>query len=90
MVQIVKVAGTKIVDAANAERFARVSTIWAVDDHVDGAGTASFETMTFTASGEEFDIQRYTTEAEAREGHAIACRNIAAMMTDPVQLDVDG
>ena len=50
-----------------------ISTVWLGLDHSFGAGPPLiFETMVFPAKGDmgDLDCERYSTEAEAQEGHA--------------------
>lgn len=47
-----------------------VSTVWIGLDYNLGCGKpAIFETMAFSKTGEELDMDRYSTEAEALRGH---------------------
>jgi len=48
-----------------------ISTVWLGLDHSmwPGGAILIFETMIFNEDHEEIDIERYTTEAQAIEGH---------------------
>lgn len=47
-----------------------ISTVWVGLDHQFGDGPPLiFETMVFSAAGEELDMERYSTLAKARAGH---------------------
>lgn len=56
----------------------RVSTVFLGVDHGYGGVPLLFETMVFGVSGDSLDQQRYSTEDEARQGHA----EIVAALTD--------
>lgn len=48
-----------------------VSTVWLGLDHGFGSGAPLiFETMVFAGGDDDSDCERYSTEAEARAGHA--------------------
>jgi hypothetical protein len=54
-----------------------VSTVWLGLDHQYGAGPPLiFETMVFPYRGDETHQERYTTEAEARAGHAAIVQRV--------------
>ena len=63
----------------------RVSTVWLGIDHSHGEGPPLiFETMIFGGPHDGYQA-RYSTEAEARAGHAVAVRRsqIRAVRTPP-------
>ncbi|MDR3083419.1 MAG: hypothetical protein LBV60_21295 [Streptomyces sp.] len=63
-----------------------VSTVWLGLDHSFGAGPpVIFETMVFRhGSRDDEDCQRYSTELEARIGHAEEVALVAATVPDEV------
>lgn len=63
----------KVVQRDVLENGMLVSTVWLGLDHRFGEGPPLiFETMVFPGGrvGAELDMERYTTEEEARKGHA--------------------
>ena len=63
-----------------------VSTVWLGADHQYGDGPPLiFETMVFPREGNwsEMECERYSTEAQAREGHARMVAKYSAMDLQP-------
>lgn len=69
----------------------RVSTVWLGLDHSYGDGPPLlFETMVFGESDwSDQDCKRYSTEAEARTGHAETVTLVAATVPDEIVTDLD-
>jgi hypothetical protein len=64
----------KIIERTELENGKLVSTVWLGMDHrfLDDGPPLIFETMVFPADGslDELECERYSTEEEARAGHA--------------------
>lgn len=85
-----RVARTKLTDAADPAVSVDVSTVGLGIDHGWGYGPLIFETMVF-AEGSSLDEQmaRYSTEAQARAGHTALVIEVATGMVDPIVIDVE-
>lgn len=80
-----RVVQTTVVDAADPAKTYDVSTIWLGLDHNWGSGAPLiFETMVFGDGADDMAIDRYSTEALAREGHTATVVSVCATLTDPV------
>lgn len=78
---------TKVTDTA---RSVTVSTVFLGLDHSFGSGPPLiFETMTFEDGSTDEDQDRYTTEDQARAGHAAMVAKVAATMNNPLVQDMD-
>lgn len=85
-----RVARTEIVSAADPGTAYSVSTVWLGLDHRFGDGPPLiFETMVFATSTRDELTRRYSTEQEAREGHAEVVTLVAATVPDEVVTHVD-
>lgn len=89
-----RVCGTVLMDAADPELKMDISTVWLGLDHgwlSDGAAPLIFETMIFTCGDDDHELsqwcRRYSTEEQARTGHAEALELAKAAMADPVVLE---
>jgi len=61
----------RIITQTNIAKNRLVSTVWLGIDHNFGSGEPLiFETMVFDENRAELDIDRYSTEVEAKAGHA--------------------
>lgn len=85
-----RVALTKIT-GDSPPKVIEVSTVFLGIDHSFGDGPPLlFETMTFGDLGDDGEVQeRYSTEVQAKEGHARVVVEVAAQLSRPVVLDVD-
>lgn len=64
----------------------RVSTVWLGLDHSLGRGAPMiFETMVFGGQLDQ-ETERYSTEAQAWEGHAVMCGRVRAAIGEPVEI----
>ena len=86
-----RVGLTDVTDAAKPGRKIRVSTVFLGIDHAFGDGPPLlFESMAFHGDDGEEEMQdRYSTEAQAAEGHAAMVAQVAATMAEPVVTDVE-
>lgn len=84
-----RVALTKVT-GGNPPHTWEVSTVHLGLDHGYGDGPPLiFETMVFDPEGVGGELDRYSTEQQAREGHAAMVVQVAATMSNPVVLDID-
>lgn len=85
-----RVQQSAITDAADPTKTFDVSTIWLGVDHAFGYGPPLiFETMVFGDGSEDRAMDRYGTEAQAREGHTAMVVSVCATLTDPVVMVED-
>lgn len=83
-----RVARTTVTDAADPSKAYDVSTVWMGIDHSFGASAPLiFETVIFGDGAGELGTDRYSTEAQARDGHAAMVVSICATLADPVVTD---
>lgn len=68
----------------------RISTVWLGVNHSFGDGPPIiFETMVFGIEGADEYMQRYTTEEQARAGHAETVTVVAATVADEIVTELD-
>lgn len=78
-----RVAKTEVTSTSDPRVTFTVSTVWLGLDRSYGDGPpVIFETMVFDAEESPDLHQRYSTEAQAREGHAEAVTHVAATVPD--------
>ncbi len=89
----IRVARTKVTDAAVPAVSFDVSTLWLGVDHGFGDGPPLiFETMVFAEGSSEDGYHiaaRYPTEAQARDCHNAMVIYVASKLTDPIVMDVE-
>lgn len=80
-----RVAQTLVTDRVDPSRSFNVSTVFLGIDHSFGEGPPLiFESMAFpVGSWDDLLCERYSTEAQARVGHAVMVGEIARRCTDP-------
>lgn len=80
-----RVALTQVTDRANPSQAFDVSTVFLVVDHSFGEGPPLiFESMAFPRGTLDEQLrERYSTESQAREGHAAMVREVVSWCTDP-------
>lgn len=82
--------GFTTVTGGNPPRTYEISTVHLGLDHGWGDGPPIiFETMVFGLDDDDEMMDRYSTEAQAREGHTAMVVQVSAMVSNPVVLDVD-
>lgn len=85
-----RVALTDITSASDPGIDYRISTVWLGLDHNFGGGAPIlFETMVFGFDGADNYMQRYSTEEEARAGHAETLTVVAATVPDEQITELD-
>lgn len=81
--------GLTTVTGGNPPITYEISTVHLGLDHSHGDGPPLiFETMVFGLDDDEM-MDRYSTEQQAREGHTAMVVQVAAMVSNPVVLDVN-
>ncbi|MFC9432707.1 hypothetical protein [Nocardia sp. NPDC057030] len=82
----VRIARTKVVDGANLALVFDVSTVWVgFDFRLNEGPPLIFETMVFSDGGAVV-ADRYSTTAQAQQGHAATVESVCATLTDPITM----
>jgi len=84
-----RVARTRITSASDPDTEWDVSTVWLGVNYSFGEGPPIiFETMVFGSGDGDQYMQRYSTEEQARAGHAETVTLVAATVPDELIADV--
>jgi hypothetical protein len=85
-----RIARTTVSSAADLTKTFDVSTVWLGLDHSFRNGPPLiFETMVFAEGSSDLACRRYSTEAQAREGHAEMVTVVAATVDDAIVMDAE-